>query len=253
MSTGGSYVKCKRCGFGEAYSESDLRTRESYYHCKNCGLMGDSNVEGFFVYCEGVQYVRKKRGFSSYGSIEKFTNKTLEDFKKFLEENKDEIEASECYLNQWNGGEVINWVGIGPTLEEDMDRIKQRKEFDYKEAIRCFDEPIRLNSGDALPWGQKGIELCRRGDYERGMSYFDTAFIIDCTFYQAWLFVGIALKKMGRYEEALYSFEGALSGFEEELRLNPGEFMAWEDKGFCLEELKRYEEAEFCYDKAGLV
>jgi tetratricopeptide (TPR) repeat protein len=51
------------------------------------------------------------------------------------------------------------------------------------------------------------------------------------------------LFKIGRYEEAMVSYDTAL-------RINPDSYQAWNNRGVALVELGRYDEAIESYDKA---
>jgi superkiller protein 3 len=55
--------------------------------------------------------------------------------------------------------------------------------------------------------------------------------------------LGIALRKLKRYEEAVVAYEQAL-------RLNPNYDTAYNNLGYALDELKRYEEAVVAYEQA---
>jgi tetratricopeptide (TPR) repeat protein len=59
----------------------------------------------------------------------------------------------------------------------------------------------------------------------------------------AWLDEGFAQSKLGRFEEAILSFNKAIE-------INPNNVPAWSNKGWTLDKLERFEEAIKCYDKA---
>ena len=119
MSAGGGDAKCGRCGFNEAYSHRGSGDLVEFFSCPNCGHNGSSDVEGFFNHSEGSWFIRQKNGECRYSYIKIFRDTAPEYFKKLLEDNKDWLDASESYLNQWKDGKVIHWVGNGPTLEGD--------------------------------------------------------------------------------------------------------------------------------------
>ncbi len=58
----------------------------------------------------------------------------------------------------------------------------------------------------------------------------------------AWHRKGVALDKLGRYEEALQAYDKALE-------LKPNDFNAWNRKGVALDKLGRYEEAQIAFKK----
>ncbi len=59
----------------------------------------------------------------------------------------------------------------------------------------------------------------------------------------AWYNKGVALRKLGRYEEALQAIDKAL-------KLKPDDFDAWYNKCVALRKLGRYKEAQIAFKKA---
>lgn len=60
---------------------------------------------------------------------------------------------------------------------------------------------------------------------------------------EEWLEEGIALYKLGKYDEAIECYDEAIE-------INPEDAVAWKFKGTALYELKRYDEAIKYFDKA---
>lgn len=75
------------------------------------------------------------------------------------------------------------------------------------------------------------------------LSYFDNAIKLDPFYYQAWWNRGIALRQLGRLEEAITAFDNAL-------KIKPDYPDAWDNRGYALFNLGRYEEAIASYDNA---
>ena len=116
---------------------------------------------------------------------------------------------------------------------------KQKK---FAEAIKCYDEAIRINPMFELPWMNKGSALFDLRDYENALEYFDKAIEIHPKFGAAWENKGRALINLGRNEEALECLSRAIE-------YEPESWSAWDNKGRSLSNLKRYQEAVKCYDK----
>ena len=75
------------------------------------------------------------------------------------------------------------------------------------------------------------------------LSYFDNAIKLDPFYYQAWWNRGIALRQLGRLEEAITAFDNAL-------KIKPDYPDAWDNRGYALFNLGRYEETIASYDNA---
>ncbi|MHB8280911.1 MAG: tetratricopeptide repeat protein, partial [Candidatus Humimicrobiaceae bacterium] len=59
----------------------------------------------------------------------------------------------------------------------------------------------------------------------------------------AWISKGLALHRLGKYDEAIKSFNKAI-------RINPENGRAWISKGGVLDNLGKYDEAIKCCDEA---
>ncbi|WP_168535980.1 tetratricopeptide repeat protein [Anabaena sp. UHCC 0253] len=81
------------------------------------------------------------------------------------------------------------------------------------------------------------------GRYEEAIASFDKVLQFKPDNHDAWNNRGVALEKLGRYEEAIVSFDKAL-------QFKPDDHDAWNNWGVALEKLGRYEEAIASYDQA---
>ena len=114
---------------------------------------------------------------------------------------------------------------------------------DPEKKVEYYTKALDIDSKDAAGWYIKGIALRKLGRYEEAIRCYDKALDIDPKDAAAWYNKGIALRKLGRYEEAIRCYDTALD-------INPKYADAWNNKGFALDELERNEEAIRCYDKA---
>lgn len=49
----------------------------------------------------------------------------------------------------------------------------------YAEAVRCFDEAIRLDPDDASPWNNKGLAYDDQGNHAEAIRCYDEAMMLD--------------------------------------------------------------------------
>ena len=97
--------------------------------------------------------------------------------------------------------------------------------------------------GEAEAWYKLGDEQDDLGKYEEAIASFDKALKIKPDFHQAWKSRGIVLRKLGKFEEAIASYDKALE-------FKPDYHEAWNNRGVALDELGRFDEAIASYDKA---
>ena len=129
----------------------------------------------------------------------------------------------------------------GRTAEEWFDL--GYKEKDPKKKIEYFTKCLELNPKNKVAWEDKGYALRKLGRYEEAIRCYDRALEIDPRDAVAWYNKGIALDNLRRYEEAIRCYDKALE-------INPKYANAWNNKGVTLGKLGRYEEAIRCFDKA---
>lgn len=96
---------------------------------------------------------------------------------------------------------------------------------------------------NAAAWYNKGNSLSSLGRFEEAISSYDKALALNPRDVDAWTNKAGSLGSLGRHEEAILSFDKALA-------LNPRVAMAWSNKGSSLGSLGRFEEALGCLDKA---
>ena len=100
---------------------------------------------------------------------------------------------------------------------------------------------------DQLPitdaWHNRGVALRNLGRYEEAIASYDRALEIEADNDAAWFGQGYALVELGRYEEAIASYDRAVE-------IKPDYHDAWNNRGIALGDLGRYEEAIASYDRA---
>jgi Flp pilus assembly protein TadD len=72
----------------------------------------------------------------------------------------------------------------------------------YDEAIKCFNDAIRLDPKNVDAWNNKGVTLVIQGKYDEALKAFDEAIRIDPNLVGAWNNKGVVLDALGRTAEA---------------------------------------------------
>jgi tetratricopeptide (TPR) repeat protein len=86
-------------------------------------------------------------------------------------------------------------------------------------------------------------DYIKRGNYPFALEWANKATEIDHDSAYAWQVKGVALGNLGRYNEAIQSFDIVL-------RLDPNDPNAWRGKGWTLEKLGNYNEAKQYFERA---
>ena len=127
-----------------------------------------------------------------------------------------------------------DWLNKGNSLAD------QSK---YDEALKAYDEAIRLDPNYAAAWNNKGNSLADQSKYDEALKAYDEAIRLDPNFAQAWYNKGNTLIFQGKFEDASISWEEAL-------KLNPEYPEVWYQKGLAFEGRGIPAAAIICYDKA---
>ncbi len=137
--------------------------------------------------------------------------------------------------------EADDWVNKGNALLDQNG---------YDEAIKCYNEAIKLNPNDAYAWYCKGNALKIQGKYDEAIKASDEAVRLNPNESAAWETKGAALNAQGKRNEAIKAYEEAIKAHDEAIRLNPNDDAAWWNKGVDLEALGRTGEADAAFAKA---
>ncbi len=154
----------------------------------------------------------------------------------------------------------------------------------YNEAIKCYDEVIKLDPMNAVALNnkvnalnalgrtaeanatiskaknlsetieklvRKGNEFYDQGKYDKAIKAYDEAIKLDSDFEVAWQNKGNALYALGKYDEAIKAY--GKTGIKSHIIQNhdyPNLAMAWEKKGDSLKDQGKYDEAIKAYYEA---
>lgn len=112
----------------------------------------------------------------------------------------------------------------------------------YKMAIKCYDEAIKLDLADATPHINKGIVLNTLGKLDDAIKCFDMAIKLDSTISDSYIQKGFSLLRRHNDNDALKCFNDAID-------VNKMS-KAYAYKAGILASSDYHEEALPCYDKA---
>lgn len=195
--------------------------------------------------------------------LESVVNKCRQYFKKG--EFKLELDYLQEVINRYpNNSDLWNYKGVA------LSKLSR-----YDESISCFDIAIMLNPKSANLWMNKGDSLSKQGRIEESIKSFDNALKLDTNNSRAlslkakllinqrkyeealecldkatqktnekvlWNDKGVALAALGRYQEAIQSYENAL-------KIDPNDGVSLNNKGLSLYNLRKYQEAINCFDR----
>jgi len=111
------------------------------------------------------------------------------------------------------------------------------------EALRDFDQAIRLEPAFAEAHNSRATVLQALGRRDQAVAAFDVAVALKPAFVEAHNNRGVVLAELGRLVEALASYEKALA-------IDPRHFRAHNNRGIALASLDRWDEALESYDRA---
>nr|MDO8080165.1 tetratricopeptide repeat protein [Candidatus Freyarchaeota archaeon] len=122
--------------------------------------------------------------------------------------------------------------------------VKFHKRGKAKEAIKCYDEAIKINPNDDEVWWLKGNSITEF-DKDEAIKCYDEAIKINPKHDKAWANKGIIIGALS-YDR----LEEAIRCFDEAIKINPKHDVAWFFKGMGLLALKKPDEATKCFDEA---
>ena len=135
-------------------------------------------------------------------------------FSDVLYTNKNTSKSTGTYVEVEDSNDPAAWNDKGNVLA---------MQGSYDEAIRSFDEAIRLDPNNAVIWSNKGNVLSLQGNYNESVNAFDEAIRLDPNNAETWNNKGMDLYDQGKYYEAIETFNEAL-------RLKPDYAQAQQNK-----------------------
>ncbi len=132
--------------------------------------------------------------------------------------------------------------GVSEEVKKVFDEgLEFQNQNNYEAALASYEEVIDMDSGIPEAWNNRGIALFSLGRYEEALVSYDTALSIR-KYHPAYINRGQVLAKLGRYDEAITSSKKAIE-------LVPLSGEPWNGLGRVYHAMGRYEDAIACYNK----
>ncbi len=228
--------------FSGSYNESTFLTKPLNFSGVDTGS-GEPDVQGD-LYTNGYEFTLEGFGFSS-----------INEAPAFEENSSDKMGAAA-------------WFGKGYSLSSDSEYEEAIKAYDealklnpdlaaarflkaralyevgrYDESIIAVQAALRIDHNCSSAWNHLGASLAMQNKNNEAVDAYDKSLDLDAEFASAWGNKGYALMSLGKYEESVQSFEQGL-------KLNAKNAFAWNGMGQSLDALNRYDEALQAFDKA---
>jgi tetratricopeptide (TPR) repeat protein len=113
----------------------------------------------------------------------------------------------------------------------------------YDKAIRDYDEAIRLDPVNAIAFNNRGLAWSAKKDYDKAIRDHDEAIRLDAN-------DGKAFTSRGRAWSAKKDYDMAIRDYDEAIRLDPKDAETFISRGFAWSNKKGYDKAIRDYDEA---
>ena len=124
------------------------------------------------------------------------------------------------------------------------DGLQHKDNEEYESAIACFDQAIKINPNNHVPYRHKGDVLLKKEDYNGAIDAYKKAIVTNPKKnYETYYRKGYAYSKLRDYRQAIESYDEAL-------KVKPKYFNVLKEKGLALYRLQDYAQAVKCYDEA---
>ncbi len=197
-------------------------------------------------------FVRRAPDFYDWNSgLFIITDKnTLEQFRPirdWSDKISDKSSNSQVFIQTWY--QKI-WEKISKLWSDDFkvaqkfvaEGISLLGEEKYEEAINLFNKAVDVRPYLYEAWYYRGNALYSLGRYEEAIASYEHV-AIKSYLYEAWYYRGNALYILGRYKEAIASYEQSVA-------IKPYLYEAWYLMGNCLNNLSQQEKAIASYNRA---
>ncbi len=112
----------------------------------------------------------------------------------------------------------------------------------YDDALRQFNEALRLKPEYDVAWLLRGHALRRMGDFDGALQSFAQTLRHNEESEEGWMGLAASLHELRRYKEEA-------EAYDQLTKIHPRLVEAWLNKGAALHDLKDYKGAIACYDK----
>jgi tetratricopeptide (TPR) repeat protein len=119
---------------------------------------------------------------------------------------------------------------VNTLLEQQANRLYKAER--YEEAILIYNQTLKLDSGSARVWNNKGLCLSNLNRHAEAISCYDKALNINPKHVAAWCNRGISLIRSSQYKEALLCFFNVLE-------IDPQNVVALSNRTLCESEITK--------------
>jgi tetratricopeptide (TPR) repeat protein len=109
-------------------------------------------------------------------------------------------------------------------------------------------EPGAVKSAE--DWFNEGVALDDQGNYADAIKAYDEAVKLDPNYAEAWYNNGNALYRQGKYDESIKAFNEAIKAYDEAIKQDPNDANLCYGKGNALNARGKYDDAIKAYDEA---
>ncbi|HBL58181.1 MAG TPA: hypothetical protein DDZ80_06520 [Cyanobacteria bacterium UBA8803] len=159
-----------------------------------------------------------------------------------------QIEASNFYPQELTERDISSLLG-GKVAACDLQKFPSERQLvelsdrfyrlgRNQEALDCLEKSLTLRQNSPLALYLNGFLLSRTGQLEAGLKFLERGAQSAPDTYIFWRWHGVILNALGRYEEALQSFDRAIDSYK-----GGSYYQAWEGKAEALDKLGRTEES----------
>ncbi|MGE4266884.1 MAG: tetratricopeptide repeat protein [Deferribacterales bacterium] len=113
----------------------------------------------------------------------------------------------------------------------------------FEDAIKAYDEAIRINPKAHAVWGNKGIALISNNKFKEAIEAFNEALNIKPNLPELLNNKGVAFERLNEFDKAIKLYEKAIG-------IKYDYVYAWFNKGDALQNLKRHHDAIKAYEEA---
>jgi tetratricopeptide (TPR) repeat protein len=210
--------------------------------------------------------IAKKIAYNELDSVEDLKS-IVNNCRQYFDNGEFELELDYLQeaINRYpNDSDLWNYKGVA------LAKLSR-----YDEAISCFDIAIMLNPKSANLLMNRGDSLSKQGRIEESIKSFDNALTLDVNNSRAWSLKARLLLNQKKYEEALECldkatqktnekvlwndkgftlaglgrYQEAIQSYENVLKIDPNYDVTLNNKGLSLYRLGKYQEAINCFDR----
>lgn len=139
--------------------------------------------------------------------------------------------------------QVMRLIQADPELAQQISSKLNISLTSLKQRSTVEEKPHQSNLELIESWFHLGLKQASAGAFEQAIASWEKALSIDPNLSEAWHNRGSALGRLGNYEAAIESFENALA-------IDPHNYQAWNDRAHALYQLENWVEAVNSWNNA---